>query len=263
MKFESLFFLCLVLCSCTKRESFNHIEIIGHGGMGVEHPMSIYHDNTVESVSLALQFPGLNGVEVDVQLDLDGELWLYHDMELDTETSGGGCIGSLHSNFIMDLNYNTIQGEKLCRLNQIVPLLDSSKVLFIDVKSFNSCDGLAQNPILFLESLNTALSNTKCQVRVIISNTDWLPYFIPFYQTYYSSDQHAEIENNINTHLGLTGVVVRYSSITESQVQSYKNQGLKVFLYEMRSPKGIKRALRKNPDGIIPDDIRRALIEGR
>jgi len=263
MKFESLIILCLLFFSCTKKEGFDHIEIIGHGGMGVEHPMSVYHDNSLESVSLALQFPGMNGVEVDVQMDLDGELWLYHDERLDSETNGEGCIGSLHSDSIKELSYNTNQGEKLCRLNQILPLLDSSSVLFIDVKSFNSCAAAGQNPVHFIEAMNGALNSAQCEVRVIISNAEWLPYFIPFFPTYFSSDQHTEIENNISAHMGLTGIVVRYSSISETQVESYKNQGIKVFLYEMRSPKGIKRALHKNPDGIIPDDIRRALIEGR
>ena len=263
MNFKVIFFLVLTLISCSKNEDFDHIKVIGHGGMGVEHQMSIYHDNTLESVSLALQFPGLNGVEVDVQMDLDGTLWLYHDLELDTETSGEGCIGSLHSDSIMELNYTTIYGEKLCKLDQIVSLMDSSQVLFVDVKSFNSCAGLVQNPELFIESLNNELSDAKCEVRTVVSNTEWLPYFIPYYPTYYNSDQPIEIENNINEHLGLAGLVIRYSEVTESQVRDYKNQGLKVFLYEMRSPAGIRSALHKNPNGIIPDDIRRALIESR
>ena len=37
----------------------------------------------------------------------------------------------------------------------------------------------------------------------------------------------------------------------------------RVYIFEMRSPKGIKSALKKYPTGIISDDLRAAIIQRR
>ena len=69
MYFRIIFFLLFLVSSCQKRNEYAHIEVIGHGGMGLGNITSIFHDNSFESVDLALQFPGVDGVEVDVQMD--------------------------------------------------------------------------------------------------------------------------------------------------------------------------------------------------
>ena len=45
----------LFTTSCHKEENYADVQIIGHGGMGLNHLMSIYHDNTFESIELAMQ----------------------------------------------------------------------------------------------------------------------------------------------------------------------------------------------------------------
>ena len=74
--------LLLMLFSCEKTE-YNEIEIVGHAGMGLDMQNSIYHDNSLEAIQLALSYGGSNGVEVDVQMDNEGCLWLFHDELMD------------------------------------------------------------------------------------------------------------------------------------------------------------------------------------
>jgi hypothetical protein len=57
------------------------------------------------------------------------------------------------------------------------------------------------------------------------------------------------------------GIVVRNSAMSKEEVQSIKNSGKKVVLYDMRSAVGIRKALKKNPDSIMTDDLREAIIE--
>jgi hypothetical protein len=59
------------------------------------------------------------------------------------------------------------------------------------------------------------------------------------------------------------GIVIRNQNINSSQVETLKSMNIGVYIFEMRSPKGIKSALKKHPTGIISDDLRAAIIQRR
>jgi len=44
-------------------------------------------------------------------------------------------------------------------------------------------------------------------------------------------------------------------------VTKIRQAGKKIYIFEVRSPKGIRSALKKIPDGILTDDIRAAILE--
>ena len=251
------------MSSCIKKEDYNHIQLIGHGGMGLQHIMSVYHDNTFEAVELALQFPGMNGVEVDVQMDLDGELWLCHDLDLYSSIGVAGSIPQYHTEFLEQQSYQTIYKEKLCKLKDVITLFDSSKHLFIDIKSYNQSSGISVDPLLFKQALDAVLSDAECQVSVILVNGGWVPDFVFNYDTYLDTDSKLIMDSYLNLYPELAGLVVRYASLSKSDIQAYMDQNLQVFLYDIRSVSRIRMALDKNPTGLLPDDIRRALIEAR
>lgn len=263
MRFNFFLFVLLLITSCNKKSDYSHVLVIGHGGMGLEQIMSVYHDNSYEAIDLALQFPGINGAEVDVQMDLDGELWLCHDVNLLDALGVDISIPQCQTQFLEDLTYQTIYNEKLCKLRDVIHLFDSSMHLFIDVKSYSGSAGLIVEPSLFKEALDDVLSGSYCQVSVILINDLWVPYFVNDYPTYIDADLKSSMDLYLISYPDLAGFVARYESVTKSEIDAFKAQGYKVFLYEMRSPKGIRNALNKNPNGIIPDDIRRALIESR
>ena len=50
-------------------------------------------------------------------------------------------------------------------------------------------------------------------------------------------------------------------AIEKNEVELIQSLGKQVVIFEMRSAVGIRKALRKNPNTIITDDLREALIE--
>ncbi len=263
MCFRAIIFLLFIVSSCHKRNDYTHIEVIGHGGMGLGSITSIYHDNSFESIDLALQFPGVNGVEVDVQMDLDGELWLCHDIDLNEELGVDGAIPHLHTEFLEQQEYQTLYNEPLCKLRELFPLLDSSQILFVDIKSYDQSSGIDIDPVLFKESLDEVLAGFDCRVKLIIRDGEWISSFVSSYDTFLDTDSKSAIELYSDLCPELYGVVARTGAFSKSDIQQFKNQNLEVYLYEMRSPYTIREALEKDPTGILPDDLRRALIESR
>ena len=139
MHFRLLYILVLLFLSCSKKEDFSEVQVIGHAGMGLNMPNSIFHDNSMEAIELALTIPGSNGVEIDVQMDLNGRLWLFHDELLNKETNGTNCISSNTSEYLKTLRYNSLKQEKLAELSQIPFNEFQGKSFFLDLKTWNKC----------------------------------------------------------------------------------------------------------------------------
>jgi hypothetical protein len=56
-------------------------------------------------------------------------------------------------------------------------------------------------------------------------------------------------------------ILVKNKNVSADQIANYQSAGLKVTIFEMRSASGIRKALKKNPNAIITDDLREAIIE--
>ena len=69
-----------------------------------------------------------------------------------------------------------------------------------------------------------------------------------------SSDNIELIRQEINTN-DWYGVVIRNSKISAEVVQEFVSNGNRVYLYDIRSPKGTLKAIKKKPTGIITDDV--------
>jgi hypothetical protein len=108
--------LLLLVTGCGKKEDFRSVLLVSHAGMGLNIQNSIYHDNSREALDMACSMIGCDGVEVDVQLSKDGELWLYHDATLESESNGEGCVPELTRDELEDIRYNSVHKEKLCPL---------------------------------------------------------------------------------------------------------------------------------------------------
>ena len=57
-----LLLLSSLLLACRKQESYPEVQIFGHAGMGMDIGMSDFHDNSIESIQLALTLPTMDGV---------------------------------------------------------------------------------------------------------------------------------------------------------------------------------------------------------
>ncbi|MEN9988024.1 MAG: hypothetical protein RLZZ585_1063 [Bacteroidota bacterium] len=261
MRYIKIAFLLGFLFACTKSEDVKNILVFGHAGMGLSMNNSIYHDNSKESVSLALNLPTSNGVEVDVRLGADGTLWLYHDEWLEAETNVKGCVSDLSDQDLFNIHYQTLKKEKLVKLVDVLSLLHQDQQLFIDLKHVNSCRNervdFGQLQVAFGEQLK----GHEHQVKIICAYEYWLNELAAEYEVLYSTDDVEEGKKMIQKHPIINGLVMRNATIHVQDVQWIKQQGQMVYLYDIRSLKGIRQAYAKNPTGIFADDLRNALSE--
>ena len=257
MPFRLLYFLVLLLLSCSKKEDYSEVQVIGHAGMGLEMPNSIFHDNSIESIELALTIPGANGVEIDVQMDLNGRLWLFHDELLNEETNGINCISSNTSEYLKTLRYSSLKQEKLAELSQIPFHNFEDKRFFLDLKTWNKCSESTVSAEDFKASLLAINLPNKC--NIILSDPNWIPIFIDEFNVYFASDDFQNAKIILTEEPMIKGLVIRNSAVNNAQTQEIIVQNKGIYIFEIRSPKGVKNALQKRPSGIISDDLRAAI----
>lgn len=261
MYFKWLLIL-IVLFSCKKHTSYT-VKIIGHAGNGLNISTSVYPANTLESIELALGTTGISGVEIDLQLSADNELWLLHDRKLETETSGSGCISESTYEQLKNVHFKTINKEKLVRLKDLDFSKYSGKTIYLDIRHYNGCN----EALLPFENIQTVLNEAltgwnNIHFIVITNHKPWLNGFSAAGWTTYSDIQTMDEFTTLKQgNYVYDGVVIRNSAATKEDVNTIKSENKKVILFDMRAPKPTRQALKKQPDAIIVDDLKTALIE--
>ncbi|MFK7784658.1 MAG: glycerophosphodiester phosphodiesterase [Crocinitomicaceae bacterium] len=259
-----ILFSLLVLFSCEKKSTFSDIEILGHGGNGLEIVNAFYHDNSLESIELALLTDGCDGVELDVRLSADGTLWLYHDNKLEDATNGTGCVGTSTDEYLSTLHYETVDQESLIRLNDIPKSYLAGKKVYIDSRSTISCTNETVDLTIFLNEVVTFQADCSPSTEIIVEtrNELWEPAFanagfttIKFITEF---DQYSNVATNLPT---VDIIVVTNETITKDNVAEIHDDGREVIIFGMRSAKATRAAYRKGPDGILADNLRTAIIE--
>jgi glycerophosphoryl diester phosphodiesterase len=254
----------LVLSACGKKSVYSNIEILGHGGNGLEIVNSLYHDNSLESIELALLTDGCDGVELDVRLSADGTLWLFHDNELDDDTDGLGCVETSTDEYLSTLHYKTVDKESLIRLNDVPKSYLAGKKVYIDSRTAISCTNGSADVNAFLNQMISFRNECSPSTEIIIETRDdqWEVVFanagfttIKFITHF---DQYAGIAANLPT---VDIIVVTNETISKENVAEIHADGREVIIFGMRSAKSTREAYRKGPDGILADNLRTAIIE--
>ncbi len=259
----SLFIITIILFSCQKGEPYADIEVIGHAGMGLEMSNSIYHNNSLESIELALYMSGSNGVEIDVQQDKNGTLWLFHDESLDESTTATGCIADKSTTELENVHYKSLHKEQLIKLSELNFDKFQSKSLFLDLRFYQSCSKIYLDGLKFKNALLDLQLQTINKLYLIIPSPTYLSVFKADFKVLYANDNFENCLSVLNQDSLIKGIVIRNKNINGSQVETLKSLNKRVYIFEMRSPKGIKSALKKYPTGIITDDLRAAIIQRR
>jgi glycerophosphoryl diester phosphodiesterase len=256
--------LFFFLVSCSKSKNYEAVLVFGHGGNGLEILNSFYHDNSLEAIDLILNINGSNGVEVDVQLSADGELWLYHDNYLDNETNGEGCVNEKNSAYLETLYYNTVAKEKLVKLGDVNLNMLKNKHLYLDLRHYNFCKNelIVVNKVIqrlqALEFDHLSGINLYC----VVSTNLWVqPLLDAGFQVMSTVSDINDFKNIIQQYPEVSGAVVNNKFVNADDIKYLESLDKKVVIFEVRSPKGIRSALKKYPFGIMTDDIRTALIE--
>lgn len=256
-------FLLMSLLACRKDNGFQNISVIGHAGNGLDNFATFYHDNSFESIEMALKTPGCDGVEVDVQLSGDGNLWLFHDEKLESESNGEGCVPLKSDDYLSGLNYSSVNKEKLIQLTEIPVESLVNKKLYLDLRHFNVCN----STIVDLDRMVEKLVEFKSQnpSTDLITVTGYIPLIekleVENFEVFIgvnSIEEYQSMKSKLNK---ISGVVARYKDFSKDDVSLIQSDNCKVVLFDMRSVSGIRKALKKLPDAIMTDDLKSAIIE--
>lgn len=261
MRYKFIFIVALVAFSCKKKEQFNDVKLIGHAAAGLDSETSPYHDNSQEAIDYAIQMKGIDGVEIDVQCSASGSMWLFHDEFLTDDTKGDGCVNSLNDEYLSTLFYNGLEKEALVKLADLdFPF--ATKTCFLDVRHSNPCTVQILDQQTVINAIDAAiLPFSVPEVSVITNNPSWVHAFYLKGWKVYVELTSADSYLNSGTLTETTGLCIRNSEIDRSEVAEVKQAGKEVVIFEVRSPKGIRSALKKHPDFLLTDNLKAAIIE--
>lgn len=255
----------LSVVGCRKKASYEMVAVIGHGGNGLANYSSIYHDNSLKAIELALATSGCDGVEVDVQLSADGTCWLFHDEELNLATNGEGCVPNQTDGYLSGLKYsfNGATSSRLARLSDIPSNWLEGRTIYLDLRHFNACSGVMVDFNQMLTGINEFNSaNSNATIYCLSNDAGWIDQLIQAgYSVLTQIEGISAYESANLTHPQLTGFVARNNTLSPDDVSLIKNDGKRVVLFDMRAPSSIRKAFGKYPDAIMTDNVHNAIIE--
>ena len=101
---------------------------LGHKGAGSNNYNDVNMEHSIASFIEALQV--LDGVEVDMQMSLDGTIWLFHDIDINYSLCSPGSprsIPTMHDNEIAQLKLcSRTKTDRLYKLSKLIQLWNSS-----------------------------------------------------------------------------------------------------------------------------------------
>jgi len=251
-----IFGLAIYSCSKEDEQDYTSIEIYGHGGAGFESFMNTIPPNSFESIQKAIEVLSADGVEVDVQIDNNGKLWLYHDEILDTKTNCTGCLGDQSSEYIGGCDYS---GKRsIFSLDELISYsssMDPKPKISIQAQVYKRCRDYSELGNALFETINSnnaynwvqIESDSKELLIMLRDSSNQLQLFLD------GSDVQSDISFCASN--GLNGIIMFNNNVSVQDVEDIKASGLKIGLYGIKDQWQTKDALNKYPDQIQTENI--------
>lgn len=261
MKFVGyILFVGSVLLACKRSEKYEGVHLVAHACSGLLTTTAPFHDNSLEAFNYARSLNGVDGIEVDVQLSADTTVWLFHDYDLEKETNGTGCLSDATDAYLQTLRYSSLEQEKLIRLEDLPNDLHG-KTLFLDVRMLHGCTNEPLDVNMVFQAIQKVVLQKGWEnFRVIVGNPAWGSVFSAFGKELYLNAYHWEHYQQVSNAF-FAGPCIRALEISKQDIEEIHANGKKVIIFDVRSPKGTREALKKSPDFLMVDDARTAIIE--
>ncbi len=264
-----LFVICLLILfqnSCKRVEYFpdNPIDFSGttflahHGAGDLDEP------NTIKSTICGLN--NLKGIECDIQMGLEGSLWLGHS------PNTPGC-GTIKESVYAELSDKQIYQLDMCmgdefnayRLDSLFKYMSENgkgKLISLDVKAWKDVNIIYPMNKLARSIINlTNKYSLNGQVMVESETGDFL-YYIRTHstgiETYLSTNGDFELGVSRALHAKFTGISFKYmfdEDINAEDISLIHRKGLKIHLWTINDTTQIEDAVLLKPDYIQTDNI--------
>jgi glycerophosphoryl diester phosphodiesterase len=262
-------FMILILTACDGVDSdkidnlfSGYVHIIGHGGSGFSSPSNQYPQNSLLSISRALDGWGVDGVEVDVQMTSDSIPVLFHDASLESSSNCTGFIRNYTLTELRTCGYRQhFYDEKIISLEFILNRYRNcanSLYLFLDIKLYShqeynyedqlvrALDHLLSKYPEFTEHILVQSGSTHLLQKIQDQNSIALLML--------KTDDFNK-GYRICSERGLNGLVISCNNINRAQADQAHGLNFYISLTNVSSRNDAVAALRKNPDFIQTDNI--------
>ncbi|NOZ64745.1 MAG: glycerophosphodiester phosphodiesterase, partial [Caldiserica bacterium] len=210
--------------------------IVGHRGAAGLEP-----ENTIKGFQKALEI-GVDYVECDVHLSLDGYPVVIHDATLDRTTSGKGKVEDYTLDELKKLD--TGKGEKIPVLEEVMELVRGKAGLIVEIKQPEARDvivkkvkeGSLEGDVLLASFDARVLKDVPAEIgRALLSYRD------PLLSFYIAREISAAF-------LGL-----KYTLINQKVVDKAKKEGIKLLAWTVNEEEDISKMIDLNVDAIASD----------
>jgi len=221
-----------------------------------------YPENTLASFKAALDI-GVKMIELDVMLTRDRKIVVIHDATLDRTTDGHGQVNSYILQELKELDAGSwfhprFAGERLPELEEVLDLVSGRTLLNIEIKS-NAYE--AHHPSDAIEKQVVELVRRKnALTSVLISSFEWkilenVASMEDAPATALISKYPAEGDNvKLCIRLKAFSWHPNCSELKYDQVKIMREEGIRVFPYNVDSPGEYQRMIQMDVDGTITSD---------
>ena len=251
------------------------VHFLGHKGGGNIDYNSKHIESTIPSIQDGLKT--MNGVEIDMQLSLDGTIWMYHD----TDLGRSSCKSNFHRNLIVmkDVDIEKLQvcignnQDRIYKLDELIALWKNTANGFfisMEVKLDFPADTI-NSPLIkgeaaylsrFVVSMAKLFPDVKYKNQLMLEVYDakfctMIHAAIPEMKVCLIKDVTFPQQINDAIALGYDGVSCNFNdpTLTAQEVQRARNNGLIVELWTPDTIDELTKALNLHPHFIQTDNL--------
>lgn len=236
----------------------NHIEALGHGGMGVRSLR--YPFNALESIAACFE-AGAAGTELDVQLTADNQLVVLHDQELANHTDGSGLaiehtLAELTEHTYDFLSLGTYQ---ITGLEAVLAVGGSETILMLDCKPFAGDVDYQQYIQRFATAIDALATSYQMEDRLIVESRDSVlllavkginPRLKLFYQPWdLAAGKDFAMRN------GLFGLSLPLDRCDATYIEALHQAGIRVAIFGTTTRDKNRKAVALQPEYIQTDRV--------
>ena len=211
---------------------------IGHRGAKGHAP-----ENTLVSFQKAIEL-GVDGIELDVHLSIDGRIIVIHDTTIDRTTSQKGFVNHLTASALEDLGIPTLEA--------VFDMVNQKCFINIELKTYETAAKV-------VELIEHYVSNTPWSYKnILVSSFDWNA----LQQVHFLNDKiMLGVITQTDLHLAIAfakfirayAIHPYYHLLSAENVAHMQSQNFKVYPWTINEPSAIIFVKSLNVDGIITD----------
>jgi glycerophosphoryl diester phosphodiesterase len=235
---------------------------LGHRGTGPTRAGHPFPENSISSFVAAID-AGADGVSLDVEITLDGQLIVMHDDTLDRTTNCTGCVSAMTFDEIRACRLldgaGAVTDERPPTLPEVYAAIGGNAIMDVELKVFGSeCLTDTTGPEQLVAAVLDEITLIGGEDRTIFSSFDETVAELVktarpgYYSALLSSNPDLEL---VETALRLEQDAIHpLFSIRAETVQAALDAGLQVNVWTVNTTEFMRAQLDKGTTAIITDD---------